>query len=183
MPPGADDLRFTEEKSDMTDGFIATDGLRATDTAATKVFRTQLNPVDFLRRAAYVYPDKAAVVDGSRRYSYRQLAERSWRLANALRSAGVSKGDRVATLLFNSSPMLEAHFGVPAAGGILVAINYRLSSNEVAYILEHSGARYVLLDIQLEPLVASLDLAGVTIVRYADSGDVTDEYGPFLQGA
>src|SRR5215471_2575979 len=92
----------------------------ATAEAPGKVFRTELNPVDFLHRAAYLYPDRVAVVDGEQRYSYRQLAERSWRLANALRSAGLRKGDRVATLLFNSPAMLEAHFGVPAAGGILV---------------------------------------------------------------
>jgi acyl-CoA synthetase (AMP-forming)/AMP-acid ligase II len=183
MPPGADDLRFTEEKSDMTDGFIATDGLRATDAAATKVFRTQLNPVDFLRRAAYVYPDKAAVVDGSRRYSYRQLAERSWRLANALRSAGVSKGDRVATLLFNSAPMLEAHFGVPAAGGILVAINNRLAGPEVEYILRHSGARFLLVDAELESVVAPLTLSGVTVIRSGTDGGAEDQYEAFLAAA
>ncbi|MGA8457266.1 MAG: AMP-binding protein, partial [Streptosporangiaceae bacterium] len=115
-----------------------------------KVFRTELNPVDFLERAAYIYPGKTAVVDGKRRRSYRELAERSWRLANALRSAGLAKTDRVATLLFNSSPMLEAHFGVPAAGGILVAVNNRLSAAEVGYILQHSGAKYLLLDTALE---------------------------------
>jgi acyl-CoA synthetase (AMP-forming)/AMP-acid ligase II len=94
----------------------------------SKVYRSELNPVDFLSRAAYLYPEKPAVVDGGRRYSYRELAQRSWRLANALRSAGLRKGDRVGTLLFNSAPMLEAHFGVPAAGGVLVAINNRLAS-------------------------------------------------------
>ena len=117
-----------------------------------------------------MYPEKIAVVDGERRYSYGQLAERSWRLANALRSAGLRKGDRVATLLFNSSPMLEAHFGVPAAGGILVAINNRLASPEVGYILEHSGARFLLLDAELEPLVAPLALSDVTVIRW-DRGD------------
>ena len=101
-----------------------------------------------------MYPEKTAVVDGERRYSYRELAERSWRLANALRSAGLRKGDRVATLLFNSAPMLEAHFGVPAAGGVLVAVNNRLASAEVGYILEHSGARFLLLDAELEALAA-----------------------------
>jgi fatty-acyl-CoA synthase len=101
---------------------------------------------------------------------YRQLAERSWRLANALRSAGLCNGDRVATLLFNSSAMLEAHFGVPAAGGILVAVNYRLATAEIAYILEHSGARYLLLDAELEALVAPLELAGVTVIRCANTG-------------
>src|SRR6201995_1865074 len=182
MPPGADDLRFTEEKSDMTDGFIATDGLRATDTAATKVFRTQLNPVDFLRRAAYVYPDKAAVVDGSRRYSYRQLAERSWRLANPLRSAGLNKGDRVATLLFNSAPMLEAHFGVPAAGGVLVAINNRLAGPEVGFILEHSGVRFLLVDAGLEPVIAPLELSGVTVLRCGGASE-GDPYERMLAAA
>ena len=92
-------------------------------------------------------------MDGERRLTYRELAERSWRLANALRAAGLGKGDRVATLLFNSAPMLEAHFGVPASGGILVAINNRLGSSEVGYILEHSGARFLLLDPDLEPLM------------------------------
>src|SRR5580700_2184860 len=129
-----------------------------------RVFRSELNPVDFLQRAAYIYPDKVAVVDGGRRYSYRDLAERSWRLANALRSAGLGKGDRVATLLFNSSAMLEAHFGVPAAGGILVAINHRLSSAEVWYILAHSGARFLLLDAGLAALAGDAGLAGVTVI-------------------
>src|SRR5205085_4557664 len=108
----------------MTDALTATEDAFLPDAAAGKVFRSELNPVDFLRRAAYMYPEKIAVVDEGRRYSYRQLAERSWRLANALRLAGLRKGDRVATLLFNSSAMLEAHFGIPAAGGILVAINH-----------------------------------------------------------
>src|ERR1700683_1933791 len=91
--------------------------------AGGKVFRTELNPVDFLERAAYIHPGKTAVVDGKRRFTYGELAERSWRLANALRSAGLAKGDRVATLLFNSAAMLEAHFGVPAAGGGFVGVH------------------------------------------------------------
>jgi len=153
------------------------------EAAAGQVFRSELNPVDFLHRAAYIYPEKTAVVHGGRRYSYRQLAERSWRLANALRSAGLSKGDRVATLLVNSPAMLEAHFGVPAAGGILVAVNHRLSSAEVGYILAHSGARYLLLHDELEALADSLDLAGLTVVRCADTGAPEDPYEQFLAAA
>ena len=151
--------------------------------AAGTVFRSELNPVDFLYRAAYLYPDKVAVVHGQRRYSYRELAERSWRLANALRSAGLAKGERVATLLFNSPAMLEAHFGVPAAGGILVAVNNRLSSAEVGYILRHSGARYLLLDTTLAPVTQSLDLTGVTVIRCDDTGVPPDPYEEFLAGA
>ena len=151
--------------------------------AAGTVFRSELNPVDFLHRAAYLYPDKVAVVHGQRRYGYRELAERSWRLASALRSAGLAKGDRVATLLFNSPAMLEAHFGVPAAGGILVAVNNRLSSAEVGYILRHSGARYLLLDTTLAPVTEPLDLAGVTVIRCDDTGVPPDPYEEFLAGA
>ena len=81
--------------------------------AAGTVFRSELNPVDFLYRAAYLYPDKVAVVHGQRRYGYRELAERSWRLANALRSAGLAKGDRVAALLFNSPAMRSSRAGFP----------------------------------------------------------------------
>ena len=99
------------------------------------------------------------------------------------RLAGLSKGDGVATLLFNSATMLEAHFGVPAAGGILVAINNRLASPEVGYILEHSGARFVLIDAELEPLIAPLELAGVTVIRSAGAGDAEDPYEQFLTGA
>jgi fatty-acyl-CoA synthase len=63
-----------------------------------KVNRTELTPVSFLVRSAYVFPDKAAVVHGSRRYTYRQLAERVDRLASALRTVGLQKHDRVAFL-------------------------------------------------------------------------------------
>jgi len=163
--------------------FSAAPGAAGTGVVPDKVFRSELNPVDFLHRAAYVYPDKVAIVDGERRYSYRQLAERSWRLANALRSAGLAKGDRVATLLFNSAAMLEAHFGVPAAGGILVAVNHRLAGAEVGYILQHSGARYLLLDTGLEALAGQAGMAGVTVVRCAGTGGPADPYEEFLADA
>ena len=86
-------------------------------------------------------------------------------------------------MLFNSSPMLEAHFGVPAAGGILVPVNYRLSSGEIGYILEHSGARFLLLDVELEPLVTPLDLSDVTVIRCAGPRGPIDEYQQFLEQA
>jgi fatty-acyl-CoA synthase len=167
----------------MSDVLSVTAGVPAPGAVPGKVFRSELNPVDFLHRAAYVYPEKVAVVDGGRRYSYRDLAERSWRLANALRSAGLGKGDRVATLLFNSSAMLEAHFGVPAAGGVLVAVNHRLASAEIGYILQHSGAGYLLLDTGLEAMVAPLELAGVTVIRCAGTGRAGDPYEEFLTSA
>ena len=138
----------------MSDGLSAATG--APGTASGPVFRSELNPVDFLYRAAYIYPDRTAVVSGRQRYSYRHSpsARGGWRARSGPR---LRKEDRVATLLFNSPAMLEAHFGVPAAGGILVAVNNRLSSAEIGYILGHSGARYLLVDSELEPLTEPLD--------------------------
>ncbi len=167
----------------MSEAPLGTPGVPGPGAGAGTVFRSELNPVDFLHRAAYMYPGKVAVVHGKRRYSYRELAERSWRLANALRSAGLAKGDRVAALLFNSPAMLEAHFGVPAAGGILVAVNNRLSSAEVGYILQHSGARYLLLDTALEAHAGLSGLPGVTVIRCDDTGVPPDPYEEFLAGA
>jgi fatty-acyl-CoA synthase len=167
----------------MSEALSPNPGEPGAGTGTGTAFRSELNPVDFLYRAAYLYPDKVSVVHGKRRYTYRELAERSWRLANALRSAGLAKGERVAALLFNSPAMLEAHFGVPAAGGILVAVNNRLSSAEVGYILQHSGARYLLLDAGLAAVAEPLDLAGVTVIRCDDTGVPGDPYEEFLASA
>jgi len=144
------------------------------------VYRTELTPVSFLVRSAYVFPDKTAVVHGSRRYTYRQLEERVNRLASALRGAGMNKHDRVAFICPNIPPMLEAHYGVPAAGGILVAINTRLSSDEIGYILQHSGATFLFVDAEYEGLIKPLDLKGVRVVRVDDTGAAGDPYEDFL---
>jgi len=144
------------------------------------VYRTELTPVSFLARSAYVFPQKTAVVHGHRRYTYKQFEERVNRLASALRAAGMAKHDRVAFLCPNIPAMLEAHFGVPAAGGILVAINTRLVADEIAYILKHSGSRFLFVDAELEGLVKSIDLTGVPIVRVDDTGAAGDPYEDFL---
>ena len=96
-----------------------------------KVYRTELTPVSFLERSAAVFPDKTAIVHGDRQYTYREFAWRVNRLASHLRDSGLQKHDRVAFLCPNIPAMLEAHFAVPAAGGILVAINTRLNAQEI----------------------------------------------------
>ena len=119
-----------------------------------------LLPLHFLRRAARLFPEKTAVVDGARRYTYGTLAERVNRLANALRHLGVGQGDKVAVLSPNSHRLLEAFFAVPQLGAILSPLNYRLTTPEFAYILEHSGTKAVLVDWeyahQLAPVVDRL---------------------------
>src|SRR5438309_1589186 len=145
-----------------------------------KVYRTELTPVSFLTRNAYVFPDSVAVAHGDRRYSYRQLAERVNRLASALRGAGLGAHDRVAFLCPNIPAMLEAHFGVPAARGVLVAVNIRLSSDEIGYILQHAGSRFVFVDREFESLLKPLDLRGVRVIRVDDTGAPGDPYEDFL---
>jgi fatty-acyl-CoA synthase len=79
--------------------------------------------------------------------------------------------------------MLEAHYGIPAAGGVLVAINTRLSSEEVGYILGHSGARFLFVDAELEPTIEPLDLEGTIVVRIDDTGAPGDPYEDRLAAA
>lgn len=146
----------------------------------TKVYRTELTPVSFLERSALVFPDKTAIVHEKRKYTYREFAERVYRLASALRNAGMQKHDRVAFLCPNTPAMLDAHFGVPAAGGILVAINTRLNSQEVAFILEHSGVKYLFVDAELYPTVQPINLEGIQVVRIDDTGKADDPYEEFL---
>ena len=121
------------------------------DTPETWI--TPLTPLSFLRRSAAVYPDKVAIVHGTARHTYADFARDAQRLARGLRASGVGPGDRVACLLPNVPEMLVAHFGVPLAGAVLVAVNTRLSSEEVRYILDHSGATVLVVDSTLRAVV------------------------------
>jgi fatty-acyl-CoA synthase len=144
-----------------------------------KVYRSELTPVSFLRRSAYMFPEKTAVVYGGRRYSYREMEERVNRLASRLRDSGLGKGERVAFLCPNTPPMLEGSFAVPASGLVLVALNTRLSRDEVSYIVEHSGAKMVFVDAELEALLDDVD-SEVERVRIDDTGEPGDPYEDYL---
>jgi len=119
------------------------------------VSNTALTPLSFLERSARVFPNKTAVVYGKRRLTYRELAAEATRMAHALRSSGIQPGDRVAYLMPNLPEMLVAHFAVPLAGAVLVAVNTRLSGEEIEYILNHSGAKLLLSDSAFLPSVAA----------------------------
>jgi fatty-acyl-CoA synthase len=144
------------------------------------VYRTELSPLSFLERSAAVFPDKIAVVHGDRRYSYKNFETRVNRLASQLRKYGIKKHDRVAFLCPNIPALLEAHFAVPMAGGILVAINTRLNSDEICYILEHSGSRFLFVDKELFPLVDKLEKEDLHTVIVDDTGEPGDPYEDFL---
>ncbi|HWQ00720.1 MAG TPA: AMP-binding protein, partial [Gaiellaceae bacterium] len=134
-----------------------------------------MTPLAFLERSAMVFPDKIAVVDGDERLTFGQFRERSRRLARALQEHGIERGERVAFLAPNGRELLEAHYGVPWAGAVLVAVNTRLMPEEVGYILEHSGSSLLVVDPSLEHLVP--DGAAVEILRCGGS------YEEFLAGA
>ena len=120
----------------------------------TPVSHTQLTPLRFLERSAEVYPDKVAIVHGDRRTTYRDFAGEATRLARALQASGIDAGDRVAYLCPNIPELLIAHFAVPLAGAVLVAINSRLAGEEVRYICDHSGAKLLVVDSELRSIVA-----------------------------
>ncbi|GIW40451.1 MAG: acyl-CoA synthetase [Candidatus Binatia bacterium] len=156
------------------------------------VSRTELTPLLFLERAERVYATRPAVVYGKRRYSYREFGRRIRRLATALRRSGLERGDRVAFLAPNVPALLEAHFGVALAGGVLVAINTRLHPEEVSYILNHSGARFYFVDAELAASVGPPREAipGVRLVVTVDDPEFAPavprrfdgpEYEEFLQ--
>ena len=117
------------------------------------VSQAPLTPLRFLERSAEVFPDKTAIVHGERRLDYRGFAREATRLARGLRASGIGPGDRVAYLCPNIPEMLIAHFAVPLAGAVLVAINTRLSPDEVRYICDHSGAKLLVADAELRPTV------------------------------
>jgi fatty-acyl-CoA synthase len=136
------------------------------------VWYESLNPLNFLERAAFVYPNKLAIVYKDKGYTYAEFHERVNRLAGALKQAGLQPGDRVAFLVPNVPPMLEGHYGPLCLGAILVAINIRLSPREVAYILNHSGAKVLVFDSEFAPTVQAIrdDINGVsTFVQVVDT--------------
>lgn len=145
----------------------------------TGVSRTELTPVSFLSRSVAIHPERVAVVHRDRRYSYAEIGERVARLASALCRRGLQHHDRVAALCPNIPALLELHFAVPAAGGVLVAINTRLSTSDIRYILEHSGARFLFVDAELESLVWESP-PGIEIVRVEDDGGHDDPYEQLL---
>ena len=112
-----------------------------------------LTPLNFIERAASVHPDKPAVVHGVRRFTYREFTARCRRLAAALSAHGVGTGDTVSVMAPNVPALLEAHYGVPMAGGVLNAINYRLDPASIAFILEHGGAKVLIADREFSHVV------------------------------
>jgi fatty-acyl-CoA synthase len=127
-------------------------------------------------RAAMLFPAREIVSrmpDKSiHRYTYGDFTRRARRLAEALARAGLKKGDRVATLMWNHSSHLEAYFGIPLAGGVLHTLNLRLHPEQIAWIANDAGDRFLIVDEILLPLFEQLrahaKLERVFVVRCTD---------------
>ena len=113
-----------------------------------------LSPLSFIERTAEVYPQRLAVVHGALRRNWAEVFSRCRQLASALQKAGVRTGDTVAVMLPNTPPMVEAHFGIPAAGAVLNALNTRLDAETLAFMLDHGEASVVIVDPEFTGVMA-----------------------------
>ena len=140
-----------------------------------------LTPLSFLERAAEVYPKHIAIIHGSIKRSYLEFYKRSLRLASALSKQGIVRGDTVSVILPNTPAMLESHYGVPMCGAVLHSINTRLDPETIAYQLDHSNSKALIVDREfLETAKSSLKIAKVSpiLIDYNDSEHKVNESLP-----
>jgi fatty-acyl-CoA synthase len=157
-----------------------------------------LTPLSFLDRTAALYPNRLAVIDEDRRFTWAEVRRRCLALAASLVRLGVKQGDVVSVLAPNTAEMFEAHFAVAMAGAVLNTINYRLDVETVAYIFNHAETRVLLLDRQCVPLALAalaaikgkqpivIDLGGpgeavATSLSHAElMGEPTEKFQPLF---
>ena len=108
-----------------------------------------LTPLTFLKRAKDIYPNYEAIIYEDIKYSWSDVYKRCIKFASALSKIGIKKGDTVSFLAFNTPEIFEAHYSVPMTGGVLNTINIRLDAKTIAYILDHSNAKVLVVDRQL----------------------------------
>src|SRR5215475_15938715 len=107
---------------------------------------TPLTPLEFARRARKLYLERVAVIDGASRWSYAQFLDRCDRWSAVLQKLGIAPGDRVAYLSPHPRAQLESFYAVPQISGVLVPINYRLTTDDFVYLINHSGSRMICAD-------------------------------------
>ncbi|NMP25018.1 long-chain-fatty-acid--CoA ligase [Sulfobacillus harzensis] len=142
--------------------------------------KTPLTPLALANRAFKYYDQRLAIIDGDYEETYGTWAQRIFRVARALIDSGIKPGDRVAALMPNTGPMLDMFYAVPWVGAILVPLNTRLAVDDYAYILDHSGARLVVVDVTLWPLIAPLQESLPTVWVSRGSAAGLPEYEAVL---
>jgi len=112
-----------------------------------------LTPITFLERAKDIYPNYEAVVYESRKYTWSEVYKRCVKFASALDKIGIKTGDTVSVLAFNTPEIFEAHYSIPMVGAVINAINTRLDSKTISYILNHSEAKVLIVDRQFHDVI------------------------------
>ncbi len=114
---------------------------------------TPLTPLSFLDKAAYVYPNRTAVVHGSERYTWKEQYVRCRKLASALKNIGIGEGDTVAAMLPNIPALVDLHFAPAMIGAVLNALNTRLDAEAIAFMLDHGEAKVLFCDSEYSATV------------------------------
>jgi fatty-acyl-CoA synthase len=131
-----------------------------------------LTPLSYLDWAARVFPSKTAVIHGPYRTTWAEFDARCRRLASALEKRGIGVGDTVSVMSPNAPAMLEAHYGIPMAGAVLNALNYRLDAKTIAFILGHAETRILITDREyagvIRDAVAILGNADLLVIDIDD---------------
>ena len=112
-----------------------------------------LSPLTFLERTKDIYPNYEAIVYESRSYTWKEVYKRCVKFASSLDKLGVKTGDTVSIMAFNTPEIFEAHYSIPMVGAVINAINTRLDSKTVSYILEHSDAKVLIVDRQFHEVI------------------------------
>ena len=113
-----------------------------------------LSPLSFLERSASVYPGMTSTVYEGRTFTWAQTYERCKRFASFLVRNGIGRGDTVAAMLPNIPAMNELHFAVPMTGAVLNALNIRLDAASIAFMLDHGGAKIILVDPEFSAVIS-----------------------------
>ena len=113
-----------------------------------------LSPLSFLNRSASTFPNRTSMIYGNQKFTWHETKERCLRLASALKKRGIKKGDTISILAPNVPPAFEVTFGVPMTGAVLNALNTRLDSKSIAFILEHAETKVLITDTEYALIVS-----------------------------
>ncbi|MFX0000669.1 MAG: long-chain-fatty-acid--CoA ligase [Candidatus Hodarchaeota archaeon] len=147
----------------------------------------QLNVINFMKHAVRNFARQEIIsrkFDGTLfRYTYKESYERMQRLANALESIGVKVADRVGVLAWNTHQHYEIYYGLPGMGAVMVTLNLRLAPHDLAYIVNHSETKYIIVDedlIQIAENIANLcdKVKGYIIITDKNLKDIETNLTP-----
>jgi len=154
---------------------MSAESLYERDLDRTAANYAPLTPLSMLARTAAVFPERAAVVHGNRRYSWAEVEARCRRLAGALAGRGIGPGDTVSVMAPNVPELFEAHFGVPMTGAVLNALNTRLDAETIAFILGHGETKLLITDREFAP---TIEAALARLERKIPVIDIDDALAP-----